>query len=143
MVYKDKVQESINEAVHYLNQASCYNAAEAVRSAAGQVLAYENGDILTHPYSKKVNRYLCESLFIMNSDPNCDSNHIRLVRRLIEGYREMNGMPTDTFADDIVLMDIPVETEVTFTSVANDSAPIEPGATWRRIIQRVCCWRRI
>lgn len=130
MVYKDKIQESINEAVYYLNQASCYNAADAVRSAAGQVLAYENGDILTHPYSKKVNRHLCESLFIMNSDPNCNPNHIRLVRRLIEGYREMNGMPTDTFEDDVVLMDIPVEAEISFGDVASSVAPTEPGETW-------------
>lgn len=130
MVYKNKIQESINEAVHYLNQSSCYEAADAVRSAAGLVLAYENGDILTHPYSKKVNRHLCESLFIMNSDPNCNQNHIRLVRKLIEGYREMNGMPIDTFADDVVLMDLPIEADITFTELADDIAPKEPGDTW-------------
>lgn len=123
MAYQDKVQESINEAVQYLTQVNCKHNAEAVAAAAGQVLAYENGDILTHPYSKRVNRHLCESLFIMNSDPNCSLNNIRLVRRLIESYRDMNGMPTDSFEDDIAIIDVPDDSESSFGELAKTVAP--------------------
>lgn len=51
-------------------------------------------------YNKKVNRWLTESLFFMNSDPNCPPNVIKVTRKLIESYRDMNGMSTEDFTTD-------------------------------------------
>lgn len=51
-------------------------------------------------YNKKINRWLTESLFLMNSDPNCPPQVIKITRKLIESYRDMNGMSTDDFLTD-------------------------------------------
>lgn len=66
-----KTQKAINKVVAYLQENNQRAYATAVQNAAGRVLTYESGEMRVGNYNKKINRWLTESLFLMNSDPNC------------------------------------------------------------------------
>lgn len=95
-----KTQKAINKVVAYLQENNQRAYATAVQNAAGRVLTYESGQMRVGNYNKKINRWLTESLFLMNSDPNCPPQVIKITRKLIESYRDMNGMSTDDFLTD-------------------------------------------
>lgn len=81
--------------VDYLYENNQKFAAQAVQNALGHVASSEAGQQSHRSYSPSVNRYLCEALYFVNSDPNAEHNSKLIVRKLLEEYRRINGMPTD------------------------------------------------
>lgn len=110
--YKELGQETINNIANYFLENAQQEYATAVRNAAGQVLAYLNGNYSQRRFSRNVNRNLCEALFFMNSDPNCDYKKLIITRKLLENYRQLNGLPTDDFEAEIGPMEIVVDDEM-------------------------------
>lgn len=99
--YKELGQDTIESVVNYFLENAQQGYATAVRNAAGQVIAYLNENYTQLRFNKTVNRNLCEALFFMNSDPNCDYKNLIVTRKLLENYREMNGLPIDDFESEI------------------------------------------
>lgn len=108
-IYRNTVEDAVNGIVNYFLENAEQNYATAVRNAAGQVIAYSNGNTSQLRFSRNVNRNLCEALFFMNSDPNCDPKQLVLTRKLLESYREMNGLPTDDFEGELQPMALEIE----------------------------------
>lgn len=104
--YKELGQETIESVVNYFLENAQQGYATAVRNAAGQVIAYLNENYTQLRFNKNVNRNLCEALFYMNSDPNCDYRKLIVTRKLLENYREMNGLPIDDFETEIGQVEI-------------------------------------
>lgn len=102
-------QETINSIVNYLLENAQQDYATAVRNAAGQIIANENGNTALIRFSRSVNRNLCEALFYMNSDPNCSFEHLVVAHKLLENYRELHGMPTDDFEAELGPLEIEVD----------------------------------
>lgn len=109
-----KTQKAINKVVAYLQENNQRAYATAVQNAAGRVLTYESGEMRVGNYNKKINRWLTESLFLMNSDPNCPPQVIKITRKLIENYRGMNGMSTDDFLTDAGDLVVDIDKECGF-----------------------------
>lgn len=112
--YRDKsagAQKAIDQVVAYLHENNQRSYATAVQNAAGRVITHESGQMRVGNYSRKVNKWLTEALFMMNSDPYCPDHLINITRKLIESYRQMNGMSTDDFCTDVgdVIRDIDKE----------------------------------
>lgn len=81
--------------VNYLYENNQKFAAQAVQNALGHVVSAEAGKQSARSYSPSVNRYLCEALYFVNSDPNAEHGSKLIIRKLLEEYRKINGMPTD------------------------------------------------
>lgn len=91
MDYSSVVQPVVN----YLLEHNQKFAAQAIQNALGQVCSANAGSKKNHSYSPSVNRYLCEALFFVNSDPDAPTNNRLVIRKLLEEYRHINNMPTD------------------------------------------------
>lgn len=85
----------VKPVVDYLLENNQKFAAQAIQNALGQVVSAQNGCQKNHSYSPSVNRYLCEALFFVNSDPQATTNNRLIIRKLLEEYRHINNMPTD------------------------------------------------
>lgn len=121
-----KAQKAINSVVAYLHENNQRAYATAVQNAAGRVLTHETGEMRVGNYNKKINRWLTESLFLMNSDPCCPPYVIKTTRKLIEAYREMNGMSTDDFLTDEGDLVVDVDKDTAFSDdVAEISDELE------------------
>jgi hypothetical protein len=96
----EQLEESINDVVNYFYRNNKKFYATAIQNAQSRVRLFESGGHPYREYNHRVNKGLCEALFYMNSDPSCDADGIRLVRKLIESYRDMNGLSTVDFATD-------------------------------------------
>lgn len=94
----------LNKCVAYLQRKHLFECANAVNKAAGQVHCFQRRVPVRNKFSKDVNARLVESLWVMNSDPHCDTRNIQHLRQLIEAWRDMNGMPNRH-------SDLPAETE--------------------------------
>lgn len=97
---EQRLQEAVNDVVKYLHGWNKSLYATAVQNAVAYVRLFESGNYGFRQYRKNVNRHLCESLYFMNSDPDCPVQMKRTVRQIIENYRKMNGLPTDDFKTD-------------------------------------------
>lgn len=97
---EQRLKEAVNDVVKYLHGWNKSLYATAVQNAVAYVRLYESGNYGFRQYRKNVNRHLCESLYFMNSDPDCPVQMKRTVRQIIENYRKMNGLPTDDFKTD-------------------------------------------
>ena len=96
----EKLERQINNIVDYFYRNNKKFYATAVQNAQSRVRLFESGGYAYQEYNHRINKGLCEALFYMNSDPYCDTNNIKLVRKLIESYRDMNGLSTVDFATD-------------------------------------------
>lgn len=96
----EKLEESINDVVNYFYNNNKKYYATAIQNAQSRVRLFESAGHQYREYNHRVNKGLCEALFFMNSDPYCSEDNIRLVRKLIESYRSMNGLSTIDFATD-------------------------------------------
>lgn len=97
---EQRLQEAVNDVVKYLHGWNKSLYATAIQNAVAYVRLYESGNYGFRQYRKNVNRHLCESLYFMNSDPDCPIQMKKTVRQIIENYRKMNGLPTDDFKTD-------------------------------------------
>lgn len=86
-------QTRLSKCVAYLQRKQLFECAKAVNKAAGQVHCHQRHVPVRNKFSPEMNARLVESLWAMNSDPHCDSRNIQHVRKLIEAWRDMNGMP--------------------------------------------------
>ena len=96
----EHLDRAINDVVNYFFSNNKKFYATAIQNAQSRVRLFESGGYGYREYNHRVNKGLCEALFYMNSDPYCDPNNIKLVRKLIESYRDMNGLSTADFALD-------------------------------------------
>ena len=83
--------------IDYLNESQLTDYAYAVEKAAAEVSIAKQDGIIPRRFSVDINRKLCESLIAMNSDADCDQRNITHVRKLLENYRTMHGLPEDDF----------------------------------------------
>lgn len=123
-----KAQQAIDKVVSYLQENNQRAYATAVQNAAGRVLTYENGEMRVGNYNKRINRWLTESLFFMNSDPMCPPSVIKITRKLIESYRDMNGMSTSDFTTDMGDAIVEVNPESSFDDEVTDIATLDQAA---------------
>ena len=72
-------------------------------------MANENDNTALIRFSRSVNTNLCEALFFMNSDPNCDYAHLVITRKILEDYRDMHGLPKDDFEAELGPMEIEID----------------------------------
>ena len=96
----EKLDRAITDVVQYFYNNNKKYYATAIQNAQNRVRLFESCGYSYREYNQRVNKGLCEALFFMNSDPYCDVNHIKLIRKLIESYRDMNGLSTIDFATD-------------------------------------------
>lgn len=96
----EKLDMAITDVVNYFYRNNKKYYATAVQNAQSRVRMFESCGYPYREYNHRVNKGLCEALFFMNSDPYCDEKNIKLVRKLIESYRQMNGLSTVDFATD-------------------------------------------
>lgn len=118
-----KMEKAINDVVTYFYNNHKQFYATAIQNAQGRVRLFESCGHPYREYRQSINRGLCEALFFMNSDPECNPTNIRFVRQLLESYRNMNGLSTDDFATDMgedLVAD--VRKGVTFEETINDDS---------------------
>ena len=96
----EQLDRQIDSVVNYFYRNNKKFYATAVQNAQSRVRLFESGGYAYQEYNHRINKGLCEALFFMNSDPCCDTNNIKLVRKLIECYRDMNGLSTVDFDTD-------------------------------------------
>ena len=94
---KDKGTTRLSVVINYLNEANLCDYAYAVSKAAAEVSMANKDGVIPRRFSVDINRKLCESLIAMNSDVDCDYRNINHVRKLLENYRTMHGLPEDDF----------------------------------------------
>lgn len=123
--YKELGQETIESIVNYFLENAQQDYATAVRNAAGQVIAYLNENYAQQRFSRSVNKNLCEALFYMNSDPNCDYRKLIVTRKLLENYREMNGLPIDDFEAEVGPIEIEMNHDTNIDSDPMNDIGIE------------------
>lgn len=95
--FNEKEMSVISAMRDYLLESGLQNCANAFDKAVSEVITYETNGVYNNHYSKNVNRYLCEALLIVNSDNKCTANQRKLVRGLIESYRNVYGLSTEDF----------------------------------------------
>lgn len=94
---KDNGRTRLSVVIDYLNEAHLSDYAYAVQKAAAEVSIANKEGTIPRRFSIDVNRKLCESLIAMNSDVDCDHRNINHVRKLLENYRSIHGLPEDDF----------------------------------------------
>lgn len=95
--FNEKEMSVISSMRDYLLESGLQNCANAFDKAVSEVITYETCGTYNNHYSKSINKYLCEALLILNSDTKCSENSRRLVRGLIESYRNVYGLSTEDF----------------------------------------------
>lgn len=113
---QDSVSNVTNAVVSMLLEHNLKSAAVAVQKAVGVVTAKESGGLHRYSYSPSVNKYLCEALFFTNSLNKSNPAHKAYLKKLIESYREVNGVSGTA---DIDSVDAETDTEEDFISVTN------------------------
>ena len=96
-VFNEKTQSVLSEMRDYLLESGLQNCANAFDMALSEVVSYETEGVYRNHFSKKVNRYLCESLLHLNTDNKSSKNHRLIMRGLIESYRSIYDLSTEDF----------------------------------------------
>lgn len=95
--FNEKELSVISAMRDYLLENNLQNSANAFDKAISEVISFENTGRFNNYYSKSVNKYLCEALLAINSDARSTENQRKLMRGLIESYRDVYGLPVDDF----------------------------------------------
>jgi hypothetical protein len=101
--FNEKGQSVISGMRNYLLECGLQNHANAFDKAIAEVVSYETEGVYRNHYSKKVNRYLCEALLYVNTDVKTSNTQKKLVRGLIESYRNVYGLSTEDFGFEYTL----------------------------------------
>lgn len=87
----------VEKVVDYFRQHDYHQFGHTIKRAAAEVLAEGSGVTMRHRYNKQINSTLCEALLTMNYHKDCPDNYRLVMGKLIESYRDMNGMPSDDY----------------------------------------------
>lgn len=128
---QDNGTTRLSVVINYLNEANLHDYAFAVQKAAAEVSIAKREGILPRRFSVDLNRKLCESLIAMNSDVDCEQRNITHVRKLLENYRAMHGMPEDDFyanlpekQPDIITFDERPDEDIDAVIQPKDETPV-------------------
>lgn len=110
-------QGTLQKIVDYLNENYLPDCANAVEKAGHEVALAQQGECYIQRFNRNVNKHLTEALIALNYDyeKGCPSSYLKHLRKLIEAYHEIHGLPTDDFYGG---NDIEAADEVAYGQVA-------------------------